>query len=51
MGGARADTLREMGYETVQDVAEASADDLTEISGVGDSTAQKMIDSAKELVG
>lgn len=50
VGEARAEDLRELGLETVADVADASVDELSEISGVGEKTAQKMIDSAKDLV-
>lgn len=50
VGASRADDLRDAGFDSVQDVADASTDALTEVSGIGDSTADKMIDSAKDLV-
>jgi len=51
IGEARADKLREMGLTTVDKVAEASDDQLKQISGIGDSTAQEIKDSARELAG
>lgn len=49
VGDSRAEDLREIGLETVSDVAGASVEELAEISGVGETTARKMIDSAEEL--
>ncbi len=42
--------LMEMGYETVQLLAAAKADDLMEIEGVGPKKAEKLIASAKEFM-
>lgn len=39
--------LREHGYTSVQDIFEASLDELTNLEGVGSKTAQKIKDSAK----
>jgi predicted flap endonuclease-1-like 5' DNA nuclease len=50
VGASRADELREADFDSVQDVADASTDALTEVSGIGESTAEKMIDSAGDLV-
>jgi len=50
VGAARAEDLREEGFERVAHVAEATTDDLAVVSGIGESTAQKMIDSASDLV-
>jgi predicted flap endonuclease-1-like 5' DNA nuclease len=51
VGDSRAESLRELGFESVADVAAASVDELQELSGVGATTAEKMKDSAEELVG
>ncbi len=51
VGEARAEALRELGFETVSDVAEASVEQLQEMSGVGETTAGKIKDSAGELRG
>jgi large subunit ribosomal protein L32e len=42
VGESKADALREAGYETVDDVREASQDDLTEIEGVGPALAARI---------
>lgn len=50
VGDARAEDLVEAGFESVRDVAEASTEDLTELSGIGSSTAEKMKESARDLL-
>jgi predicted flap endonuclease-1-like 5' DNA nuclease len=41
--------LRVLGIETVEDLAAAKVEDLTEIHGVGKATAKKMIKEAKSV--
>lgn len=47
---SRADDLREEGYTTVDDIATTSADDLSEVSGIGTSTAEGLIESAQDVI-
>jgi large subunit ribosomal protein L32e len=42
VGGAKADALREAGYETVEAVREASQDDLSGIEGIGNALAARI---------
>jgi len=42
VGDAKADALREAGYETVDDVRRASQSDLAEVSGVGNALAARI---------
>ncbi|MEF8861482.1 MAG: 50S ribosomal protein L32e [Haloarculaceae archaeon] len=42
VGPAKADALREAGYETVEDVRRASQSDLAEISGIGNALAARI---------
>lgn len=51
VGDSRAESLREIGFESVADVDRASVDELQELSGVGATTAEKMKESAEELIG
>jgi transcription termination factor NusA len=46
----RAENLRDEGFTTVDDVAEADASDLEDVHGVGESTAYDLIDSAQEVI-
>lgn len=50
VGASRAEDLRDAGFESVRDVADATTDELSEVSGIGASTAEKMVDSADDLV-
>ena len=43
VGESRADDLVEMGYESVEDVAAADPEDLTELSRVGEDRAIEMV--------
>ena len=49
--GKKIDTLKEAGIDTVEKLANAEVKDLSEIKGIGEASAQKFIDSAKELLG
>ncbi|AGM11368.1 RadA [Halogranum tailed virus 1] len=49
VGPARADDLREMGYEDAEAVAEAEAEDLTELARVGEDKALEMIVAAQNI--
>lgn len=42
---AKAETLVEAGYDTPAKVADASIEDLTELSGIGEATAEKILDT------
>ena len=42
VGDAKADALREAGFETVEDVKAASQDDLAEVEGVGNALAARI---------
>ncbi|MDY6764252.1 MAG: DNA repair and recombination protein RadA [Halobacteria archaeon] len=48
VGSATADKLAEAGYNTVKSIAVASPNELSEASGIGDSTAAKIIRAARE---
>lgn len=51
VGESRADDLVEMGYESVEDVAAADPEDLTELSRVGEDRAIEMVVDAENLSG
>ncbi|AHG00002.1 50S ribosomal protein L32 [Halostagnicola larsenii XH-48] len=42
VGSSKADALRDAGFESVQDVKEASQDDLAEIDGIGNALAARI---------
>ncbi len=46
-----ADTLREHGYESVQSIADATVEALIELPNLGVKTAEKVIDSARQMMG
>lgn len=50
VGGDRADDLREAGYESVADVAEADRDALTDVEGVGPARVERITESADTLL-
>jgi ribosomal protein L10 len=50
LGPSKVEALNEEGFDTVQSVAEASVDDLSEVSGIGDATAEKFKDGAQSLL-
>ena len=45
IGSAKAAALERAGYETPDDLREASADDLTEVSGVGETLAERILEA------
>ena len=48
--GKKAVNLREAGIDTVEKLANTNAEELIDIKGIGKASAQKIIDSAKELL-
>jgi len=48
--GKKADTLKEAGIDSVEKLANSKVEELTELKGIGKATAEKMIESAKELI-
>ncbi len=48
LGAKNEERLREAGFESIQQLAEASAEELTAIPGIGDKTAEKLISAARE---
>jgi peptidylprolyl isomerase len=48
--GKKAENLREAGIDTVEKLAKSKAEDLIDIKGIGKTSAEKIIDSAKELL-
>ena len=49
VGPTTAEKLREAGFVTVESIATASPAELAETAEIGESTAKKMIKSAREL--
>lgn len=48
--GKKIDSLKEAGIDSVEKLANANLEELTELKGIGKATAQKMVDNAKELL-
>ena len=48
--GKKVDTLKEAGIDSVEKLANSKLEDLTELKGIGKATAEKIIESAKELL-
>lgn len=48
VGEKLAEKLKEAGYNSMADLAEASTEDLTQIEGIGEKKAAKLIEQAKE---
>lgn len=48
--GKKIDVLKEAGIDSVEKLAGAKLEELTEIKGIGKATAEKIIDNAKELL-
>jgi len=48
--GKKIDSLKEAGIDSVEKLAKAHVEELTELKGIGKATAQKMIDNAKEVL-
>jgi small subunit ribosomal protein S3 len=49
VGDAKAEALREAGFETVADIEDASEEDLAEAEGVGDAFAERIKEGASEI--
>ena len=50
VGEKTADALRAAGFNTPEEIAKASVEELTEVEGVGAKTAEKILESAKKLL-
>jgi len=50
VGPAKAETLEEEGYESVEDIAGADPDELAEVNGVGDDRALEYIVGAEDVL-
>ncbi|MFX1502892.1 MAG: helix-hairpin-helix domain-containing protein [Promethearchaeota archaeon] len=48
--GKKVDSLKEAGIDSVEKLANADLEELTGLKGIGKTTAQKMVDNAKELL-
>lgn len=51
VGVAKAGALRSEGFETVDDVAEATIDELAEVEGFGESKAEDVLEEARSMLG
>ena len=49
--GKKADVLKEGGIDSVEKLAESKPEDLANLKGIGEATAKKLVDAAKELLG
>lgn len=50
IGGSTADTLYEKGFFSIDEIAVATIEDLTQIKGIGEETAKKLIAAARNAV-
>ncbi|MFX0082306.1 MAG: helix-hairpin-helix domain-containing protein [Candidatus Hodarchaeota archaeon] len=48
--GKKEDTLKEAGIDSVEKLANASINDLTTLKGIGKTTAEKLVENAKNLL-
>ena len=48
--GKKIETLKEAGIDTVEKLASANVEDLLELKGIGEASATKYINNAKDLV-
>ncbi|MFX1378343.1 MAG: helix-hairpin-helix domain-containing protein [Promethearchaeota archaeon] len=48
--GKKVDTLKEAGIDSVEKLANSKIEELVELKGIGKATAEKMVESAKELL-
>ncbi len=48
--GKKIDTIKEAGIDTVEKLANSKLEELTDLKGIGKATAEKIIESAKELL-
>ena len=49
--GKKQEVLIEAGIDSVEKLANASIDELTQLKGIGKATAEKFVSKAKELLG
>ncbi|TFF69083.1 MAG: hypothetical protein EU516_01155 [Promethearchaeota archaeon] len=49
--GKKAEDLKEAGIDSVEKLASSKVEDLVEIKGIGKTSAKKLIENAKELMG
>ncbi|GAH66773.1 unnamed protein product, partial [marine sediment metagenome] len=49
--GKKQEVLIEAGIDTVEKLANANVDDLTQLKGIGKATAEKFVSNAKVLLG
>jgi peptidylprolyl isomerase len=49
--GKKQEVLLEAGIDSVEKLANADVDDLTQLKGIGKATAEKFVNNAKELLG
>ncbi len=49
VGAAKADTLYEAGFHSLKDIQQASPEELSEVKGIGEKLATKIIEGAKEI--
>ena len=50
VGPKAAKTLEDCGYNTIEKIAKTTAEELAQLPGIGKATAEKYINSAKELI-
>ena len=50
IGPKTAMVLKDHGFDTVEKIAKVSADDLSKVPGIGQATAEKVINNAKDLL-
>ena len=50
VGPALAEVLQKAGFTTVEQLASATTEHLSAVQGIGDKTAEKIIDGAKKFV-
>ena len=50
VGNKTAESLRDAGFNTPEDILNSSIEELTKVEGIGEKTAEKIFQSAKELL-
>jgi len=51
VGEKTAESLRNAGFNTPEDILNSTVDNLTKVEGIGEKTAEKILESAKKLCG